>query len=503
MLRSDSESRLAKFPLPTPSEESEGPDRAARRVARALQRNRDSLGSFLISLLFHSALLAGLAFFFFAWQPPTQRTISITADVVSPPAAEWNLDEPASPAIEMVVVDDEISLLNEESSDSMIARGLDSPGELRLKEEDSSSSQMTSELAKDVRMETVGTLPTGGGLSGRGTEARARQVAKHGGTPDSERAVEQGLKWLAAHQRYDGSWRLDLEQAPCSGRCRNSGEQESSTAATGLALLAFLGAGYTQDFGPYQHEVQSGLNFLLDHGRKTYYGLDLRGEGNMYAQGIATLALSEAYAMTQDERLKEPVELAAHYIVTAQHSKGGWRYLPGAPGDMTVTGWQLMALKSCARSEIDVPRTVWSNASRFLASLSNSSQGTFGYLNAKPAPGPTAIGLLMRMYLGWTRERDELRLGVAELLDQGPSRSDIYFDYYATLVLFHYGGDDWTRWNESMRELLVRSQATTGHEAGSWYLDNAHARSGGRLYTTAMAIMILEVYYRYLPLYER
>jgi hypothetical protein len=77
----------------------------------------------------------------------------------------------------------------------------------------------------------------------------------------------------------------------------------------------------------------------------------------------------------------------------------------------------------------------------------------------------------------------------------------MYFIYYASQVLHHLGGRHWEKWNPRMREYLVHSQATKGHEAGSWYFDEPHSTPGGRLYTTTMAIMTLEVYYRYMPLY--
>jgi hypothetical protein len=96
-----------------------------------------------------------------------------------------------------------------------------------------------------------------------------------------------------------------------------------------------------------------------------------------------------------------------------------------------------------------------------------------------------------------------LEMGAGYIFDQGPSKSDIYFNYYATQVLHHLQGPNWKTWNLEMREFLINSQVKSAdHDAGSWYFEDKHGRVGGRLYTTAMAVMTLEVYYRFLPLYE-
>lgn len=346
--------------------------------------------------------------------------------------------------------------------------------------------------------------PTGGGLEGRNPDVRPKLVSAGGGSVQSERAVEQGLRWIAAHQATDGSWRFDLKVEGCYSRCRNPGSEPSTTAATGLALLPFLGAGYTHKEGPYMQTVERGLYYLLRRGRKTDHGLDFQEgmKNGMYAQGLVAIALCEAYAMTRDPALKDPAQEAIRFIEYAQDkSGGGWRYRPGEPGDTTVTGWQLMALKSAELAGLKVDRSVHYQAQRFLDSVAAEEGAVYGYQDRTPRPSTTAIGLLCRMYAGWPREHPPLARGIAHLAEWGPSESDLYYDYYAQQVMRHWGGSDWRRWNEKMREHLIRTQATEGHEAGTWYFEDPHARVGGRLYTTALAVMILEVYYRYMPLY--
>lgn len=360
----------------------------------------------------------------------------------------------------------------------------------------------------------------GGGLDGRKARNRRSLALAGGGTAASEAAVERGLAWLAAHQFADGGWRFDLETCPqCAGACRHSGFRSSTTDSTGLALLCFLGAGYTQHEGPYQETVTNGLYYLQQRMLLTSLGGDLRDKtllgglngriavdptnGNMYSHGVATLALCEAYAMTRDKNLAGPTQAAVDFIVNAQHELGGWRYEPGEPGDLSVTGWQLTALKSGVHGRLNVPRDVWYRAASFLDSLQEDRGAAYGYVepsNKKRAM--SVVGLFSRMMLGWPHNHEPLLRGVAKIGDQDPRKNHMYFNYYASQVLRHHGGSAWLRWNPRMRDYLVELQATKGHETGSWYIDENWSTQGGRLYTTTLSILTLEVYYRYMPMYQ-
>lgn len=362
--------------------------------------------------------------------------------------------------------------------------------------------ESTIRAATSSELRNLSQLPTGGGLDGRSAGRRQELLDSEGGTPGSEMAVERGLEWLAAHQHEDGSWWFDLSTGPCRGRCRHSGNVGSSTAATGLALLCFLGHGDTPQEGKHSETVRRGLYYLQERIRFGPRGADLQ-EGTMYGQAIATLALTEAYGMTQDPSLRPLAQSALDFIVASQHKEGGWRYNPGQPGDMTVGGWQMMALHSGHLCGLDVPSPTVTSFSRFLDSVQTHYGARYRYLPEydEATPVPTAVGLLCRMYLGWPRTMTPIRDGAAYLADLGPSRTDLYFDYYATQVLHHYGEPHWEKWNLTMREYLIRTQETSGHERGSWHFADEHGDQAGRLYSTAMSIMILEVYYRYLPLY--
>ena len=164
-----------------------------------------------------------------------------------------------------------------------------------------------------------------------------------------------------------------------------------------------------------------------------------------------------------------------------------------------------MALKSGLIGELPVSSSTVGLAEHWLDRV-QSGQGEakgayYGYQHPGKLASPTSIGLLCRMYLGWGRDDRRLHYGVAYLSEVGPSKSDMYYNYYATNVLSHYGGPQWEAWNEKMKAYLLQTQSQRGYTNGSWYFEDQHAKVGGRLYVTCLATMILEVYYRHMPLY--
>lgn len=347
-----------------------------------------------------------------------------------------------------------------------------------------------------------------GSLGGRGKAERARLVAAGGGTPQSEGAVARGLRWLQAHQCSDGSWRFDLEQGPCQGKCSHSGRYGSPIPSTAMALLAFLGNGQTQREGDYQDVVKKGLYYLCSQMEISSLGgsfMDAGGKG-MYSHGLAAIAICEDYAMTREQAIEPYAQKAIDFIVSAQDKHGGgWRYHPGNPGDTSVTGWQIMALKSGQMAYLRVPQDTIHRATKFLDSVDFNHGAQYGYV-PRTKEGKeltmTSVGLLSRLYTGWPLDHSGIGEGVRLLARNGPSPDNMYFDYYATQVLHQWGGAEWQEWNYRMRDYLVRTQSNEGHESGSWHFENPpNSTQGGRLYNTALAIMILEVYYRHLPLY--
>ncbi len=224
--------------------------------------------------------------------------------------------------------------------------------------------------------------------------------------------------------------------------------------------------------------------------------------------GLAAITLCEAYALTQDKALAGPAQQSINFIVYAQDKTGGgWRYSPGQPGDTSAVGWQIMALKSGHLAYLDVPPKTIAGAINFLNLAQSNSGANYGYTGPGAGPATTAVGLLCRMYLGWKQDNPALQAGVQFLSKAGPSKNNMYFNYYATQVIHHWGGDTWKKWNEVMREQLVSTQVQNGTytaEKGSWWTPGqSHGEPGGRLYETSMSTMTLEVYYRHMPLYRQ
>jgi hypothetical protein len=343
-----------------------------------------------------------------------------------------------------------------------------------------------------------------GGISAR-TDANARKklVQSGGGTPESEAAVEAALKWFINHQMPDGSWHFDMAKAPsCNGQCTHAGKHPSVAGATSLALLPFLGRGYTHKEGPYKKQLEFALNALATE--------VVKGKGNAgggsYVQGLSGICLSEAYAMTQDQRLAMPAQLAVNYIMASQDPVGGgWGYGYRSPGDTSILGWNLMGLKSGHMAFLQVDPMSVKRAVAFLDSVQTDEGSGYGYNAPGNSPSLTAAGLLCRMYLGWKKDHPALNRGLDRLAKMGPN-NNLYYGYYGTQVMHHVEGDRWVAWNAKMRDMLVKEQSKQGHEQGSWYEpfgQASHGESGGRIYITSLATMILEVYYRHLPIYSQ
>jgi outer membrane biosynthesis protein TonB len=344
-------------------------------------------------------------------------------------------------------------------------------------------------------------------------------VEQQGGSGQTEAAVAAALRWLAAAQSRDGRWDADEfgagQEQMVLGQNRGGAGRGADTGVSALALLAFMGAGYSHQHGEYQETVRSGLDFLL---RSQAADGSLFGDATLYAQmychSMATFALAEAQAMTGDRRLEPAVTKAVHFCLAAQHpASGGWRYRPGDSGDTSQLGWQLMALASARQAGIHVPAQTWTLIDRFLQSVRRGNYGGLAsYRPDSPAStSMTAEALYCRLLLGeLVGERiDESAAQeasaqlLAELPDAG--RINLYYWYYATLALHHrhprdeHSAADWNAWNDALTATLVSTQVSSGKGAGSWETNTLWGGYGGRVYTTAMAAMCLEVYYRYAP----
>ena len=368
---------------------------------------------------------------------------------------------------------------------------------------------MQSQLELEVETrEFLGQVARVGDLGGRSQKGRRLLTRAFGGTAASEEAVSEGLEWLKRHQHSNGSWSFDHHVGECDDTCSAPGRLRRATiAATAMAMLCYVGAGHTHQQGAYQPQVKWGLDFLREQARKAPKPGDLRqlpGNSGMYAQGLATILLCELTGLTDDDEVRRAAQQCVQFVVAAQHPRtGGWRYEPRDPdGDTSVVGWQVMALTSARMAGLPVSDRADVRTDRFLDSVQMDQGAYYGYMTPHKKASTTAIGLLCRMYMGWKKDREPLQHGVRYLSELGPSRDNMYYNYYATQVLHHWGGAEWTAWNDVMRDELVSTQTRAGHSRGSWYPRDPHGDAGGRHYMTCLAIMTLEVYYRHLPLYQ-
>jgi hypothetical protein len=340
-------------------------------------------------------------------------------------------------------------------------------------------------------------------------ETKKRLLKEFGGSEESEEAVMLGLAWLTQMQKPEGNWVYD------------AGNTNDKAAATGMAVLAYLGAGQSHKEGRYKQTVQSGLDWLVknvDAGQGKTRGR-FNTISNMYAQGIATLALCEAYGMTQDPKLKAAAQAAVDYIQNAQAKNGSWGYESGNAGDTSIVGWQIQALHAAKLAQLDVDDNVIKKAIKFLDYVSTGqSKSVYGYgtPGGSHATSLTAIGLLCRYYVDdWRAETAGFNDGTKGLMKRAPinpqnRQLDLYYYYYATQVVRYHGGDEWKTWNEGtlkdgmrkggMADWLITLQDRGAANRGSWKPEPGWiGQHCGRLGTTCLCLLTLEVYYRYDP----
>ncbi|MBK9129869.1 MAG: HEAT repeat domain-containing protein [Phycisphaerales bacterium] len=335
---------------------------------------------------------------------------------------------------------------------------------------------------------------------------RMRLARQFGGSPQTERAVERGLTFLARCQDVDGAWRARSFADLIDDRGRRDamrGNAEFEVAMTGLAVLAFVATGNSPEQGEHSATVAKGTRFLMS--RLLDYGRFETGASHyMYNHAIATQALCEVYAYTANPTLGVYAQLAVDYLLRAQHrGTGGWRYEPDQAGDTSVLGWVVMALNSAYKGQLDVAG--FRDALRFLDSVTENQYYRVGYTN------PTdhgifgnrlgAVGVVSRRFLGQDPKDARLFWPVVRMLDElpDPANPDYYYWYYGTLGMFQAGGDAWKAWGDKIAPALLALHEESDRSPfdGSWRNDRHHSGHGGRIYNTTVAILTLTTYYRY------
>ncbi len=378
-----------------------------------------------------------------------------------------------------------------------------------------------SKLTSDSNNDAIG---VGGGIGGgRGQGGRRRRLRGHGSK--KLRVVMKGLDWLARHQAPNGSWDADgfyCQDGGCHCLEESRGGALYDVGVTGLSLLAFLGAGESPRNGVYKDNLRKGLRWLMTQQDAEGCFAARTTANYSYNQAIATLAMIEAYDMVRMPSLKSSAEKGFNFCMSMQNPYKAWRYKSGdGQNDMSVTGWMAMVMKAAkgAGFTVDQTRVGWTQD--FVAEMTSEETGRVGYRRAgeitvrergkvEEFPGTeseamTAAGVCCRIFLGEDPANSrEIKLAVDNILvkklplwDVARGSIDMYYWYYGTLALFQVGGDAYRQWNRAMTEAILDHQRTDGNFSGSWDPKGAWGESGGRVYSTALMTMCLEVYYRY------
>lgn len=367
---------------------------------------------------------------------------------------------------------------------------------------------MSKALEKATKAMTSG---AGGAMNGAfagrmGGTARGTMIAKNGGKKKSEEAVLRGLRWLVKNQNSDGSW-----------------STKDRSAMTGFGLLSFLGHGETPTSAEFGNTVQKAVDWLVSEGQKYEGRMSMTrdnwgGNPGVYAHGIATYALGEYYSMTKDERVAPLLKQAVGYIVNGQGPDGGWMYnYDKSQSDTSVTGWQIQALKAAHLTGLNMDG-VDAALDKAMLNLKRvqTDAGGFGYRKAEDRPGKAGyplcgVGVLCTYF--WKQSKDELvRDGIKFMLDDDrpPVKykgddANLYAWYYNTQACLMVGGSAWSKWNRMFQDEICDNQSPDG----SWPPVNVKAPGSeglkspdgmGPFYRTNLCILMLEVFYRYMPI---
>ncbi len=369
--------------------------------------------------------------------------------------------------------------------------------------------------------------PNGGGVR----RAIGRGLTTHG----AEKSVERALRWFKRHQSPDGRWDVDGYQANCAdgGRCEPGSENTGMAgdiACTGYALMCFLSHGYDQRMpSRYRDTVRKGVDWLIANQNAD----GLWGERN-YEHAIATLAAADAYGISNDPRLREPVTRAVKIILDRQATETaggyglGWDYVQPNPArnDASVSGWNVMALKSAMAAGIDVGNGMagaknWLLKSWIAANPNHAKLDPYKDTTSFPytwdavtgkveigAPGAdshdmAAVGALCAVFLGH-KKGDIMLETLCNHIEryQQPKAWPVntYYLYYDSLALAQCDGERFKRWNSTTRDILVKAQRTeeTCFD-GSWDFTGTkfHGHQTGRLLSTAYCCLALEASYHY------
>ena len=333
--------------------------------------------------------------------------------------------------------------------------------------------------------------------------ATSKECHAQGAPSDREvdRSIVRALKYLASQQQRSGAWQL-----------QNASRGQDAASTTSLAVMAFMAAGHVPGEGPYGEAMERGIRWVLDNQRPED-GLFIHraGSGPMYTHGICTLMLAEVAGMVDpslSDRVRKSLERAILLILQAQavpkgdRHAGGWRYHPSSnDSDLSVTGWQLLALRAAKNIGCDVPAEAIEYAVSYVNKCSDRNGGFSYHPNHGVSPTRSGTGILCLEICG--EHRAPTTMAAADYLLRRPLRYDdgffFYGVYYCTVGMFQVGGRHWDQTRNHVTSLLLSRQ----HPDGSWNPSDGSEASFGPNYATSMSVLALAVEYQYLPIYQR
>jgi hypothetical protein len=322
-------------------------------------------------------------------------------------------------------------------------------------------------------------------------EDRLARLKDNGGSPECDEAVLKGLRWLKANQSSDGSWGT-----------------ANKAAMTGLALLAYFGHCETPISEEFGESCLKAIVYLVDVGMKTKGTLsaNAKSQPGVYEHAIATYAIGEAATFCKELKINVPnlmevTEKAGQFIIDNQHDNGGWAYsyVTGAGGhtDTSIVGWQLQALKACSHTGLKYKgmKSCVDKGLKYLVSM-QAENGAFGYNGPGNRPGLTGVGVLCQQMWGEEKSKS-VRIGVKYMKENFKlewASADIYSHYYASQAMMQAGGSNWTEYNRTFRDELLKNQ----NPDGSWKAPGHKMHGANPVYINTLCILMLEVYYRFL-----
>ncbi len=402
--------------------------------------------------------------------------------------------------------------------------------------------EIVDNVSTDAPFDSTGlndVIGVGGGGGGQFGKLGGRGRAGKAGGEATQRIVDDALRWLKNHQDPEGFWSCGAFDLECGKQgedviCSGPGSTQHDVGVTGLALLAFLGADNTDKRGKYKDTVRNALKWLKDVQEPDGNFGYMQNADYTYDHIIATLAMVEAYAITQRNYLKKPAEKALEYMYSIRNPGAAWRYADFHPemlthqNDVSVSGWAVLVMSLAKEYDLPFDEVAMDDTMLFIEEMTDET-GKTGYFERGGDPARledkgviwdsglsesmTAVGILCRIFAdpeldNYPGNKAMVEKGI-KLIEAKPivwdeneiGKIDFYYWYYATYALYQYSEIDskpWKAWEKRMVDAIAEQQVKEGEEKGSWDPSvDPWGNVGGRVYSTATLALCMEVFYRY------